>query len=194
MHPRMLGGPVAFIATFFISAPVPALSAGGLYVFGTSIVDAGSTQNALGGPGAIPCAFTGSVPPCDPAPASFGYFDGRFSQGPNAEDLLNAEIEGTNSLRHYRGRTELLLRWRAQRRWWSPRPLGTDLFDVAGVADPNALCLINIGGNDVRDQVHEIAWVASQPGAGNLRARRSLLFGRAPLASRRFSPGAGSDR
>jgi hypothetical protein len=90
----MLGGPVAFIATFFISAPVPALSAGGLYVFGTSIVDAGSTQNALGGPGAIPCAFTGSVPPCDPAPASFGYFDGRFSQGPNAKDLLNAEIEG----------------------------------------------------------------------------------------------------
>jgi outer membrane lipase/esterase len=130
-----------------------------LYVFGDSLVDSGNTQNALGGPGITPCAFTGGVPPCDPAPASFGYVDGRFTNGLTGADVLNQAIDGTNSIASTEGGTNYS--------YGGARALGgslpdialqvnTFLFDQVGVADASALYLINVGGNDVRDQVQAV--------------------------------------
>ena len=130
-----------------------------LYVFGDSLVDSGNTQNALGGPGITPCAFTGGVPLCDPAPASFGYFDGRFTNGLTGADVLNQAIDGTNSIASTEGGTNYS--------YGGARALGgslpdialqvnTFLFDQTGVADASALYLINVGGNDVRDQVQSV--------------------------------------
>lgn len=130
-----------------------------LYVFGDSLVDSGNTQNALGGPGTTACAFTAGVPPCDPAPASFGYFDGRFTNGLTGADVLNQAIDGTNSIASTEFGTNYS--YGGARALGGSLPdialqVGTFLFDQVGVADPNALYLINVGGNDVRDQVQAV--------------------------------------
>ena len=99
------------------------------------------------------------VPPCDPAPASFGYFDGRFTNGLTGADVLNQAIDGTNSI----ASTELGTNdsYGGARALGGALPdiavqVGTFLSDQVGVADPNALYLINVGGNDVRDQVQAV--------------------------------------
>ena len=127
-----------------------------LYVFGDSIVDAGNTQNALGGAIFTPCALNGFTPPCDATPASFGYFDGRFTNGPNAADVVNQAIDGFNSVATSEGGRNYS--FGGARAVGGGLPditlqVGTYLSDVAGTADANALYVINIGGNDVRDQI-----------------------------------------
>lgn len=146
-----------------LAAPALAVPIGSLsqvIVFGDSIVDSGNTQNALGGPTATPCAFTSGTPPCDPAPASFGYFDGRFTNGPNAADYVNQVVSGGNSVATTEGGVNYS--YGGARAVGGSLPdlslqVGQYLVDAVGTADANALYVINIGGNDVRDHVQAVA-------------------------------------
>ncbi len=166
---RSHDGGRAFLAlvTFFVllglvASPALAVPIGSLsqvFVFGDSIVDAGNTQNALGGPSATPCLINGGAIPCDPAPASFGYFDGRFTNGPNAADFVNQAVSGGNSVATTEGGTNYS--YGGARALGGSLPdlslqVGQFMLDVSGVADANALYVINIGGNDVRDHVQAV--------------------------------------
>jgi phospholipase/lecithinase/hemolysin len=127
-----------------------------LYVFGDSIVDAGNTQNLVGGPIFTPCALNGFTPPCDATPASFGYFEGRFTNGPNAADYVNQAVDGSNSVATSEG--GINYSFGGARAVGGSIPdigaqVGSYLSDSGGVADANALYVVNIGGNDVRDQI-----------------------------------------
>lgn len=131
-----------------ISASASALPFNNLIVFGDSIVDTGNTQAAVVGAG-FP----------DPAPAAFGYFGGRFTNGINPADVLNNEIEGTNAVGSIFGGDNYSFGGARA------RDDGDFLPDVVnqvisytsslggGGIDPNALIMINVGGNDVRDIV-----------------------------------------
>lgn len=125
-----------------------ALSFTNLIVFGDSIVDQGNTQAVITGYG-FP----------DPAPASAGYYGGRFTNGINPADVLNQEIEGTNSVGSLFGGDNYAFGGARAR---NNSDLLPDLvFQVgdylggagSGGVDPNTLVMINIGGNDVRDIV-----------------------------------------
>lgn len=146
---------IASAAALLIAGPVAGLpSFSDLVVFGDSLVDAGNTQHALGGPGGPSC--DSSLPPCDPAPASDGYFEGRFTNGPNAADILNQAIEGTPSVPSLLQGQNYAFGAARARGGAIPDlfdQVGLYLADVGSAADPNALFLINVGGNDARDQV-----------------------------------------
>lgn len=138
----------SFLLTLTLLGMTSAVSAGplsyiysDLIVFGDSIVDTGNTNAITGG-------FA--------APAALGYFEGRFTNGPNPADVVNQAIEGANltgsiaggdnySFGGARARTDgdfipdLMLQVQAY------------LDDVLGIADPQALHMINVGGNDIRD-------------------------------------------
>lgn len=125
-----------------------ALNFSNLFVIGDSLVDAGNTQE-------LATAFGLD----DPTPAADGYFQGRFANGPNFADVVNQAVEGTNSVQSlvdggdnfgFGGATA--------------RDNGDFLPDAVsqtndligaqgGSVDPNALYLINVGGNDVIDVV-----------------------------------------
>lgn len=70
---------VRLVLAFSLVTPVAA-EAAGLQVFGDSFVDAGNANLATGG--AV-------------APASLGYFQGRFTNGPTFADILNQRITGS---------------------------------------------------------------------------------------------------
>ncbi len=132
-----------------ISVSASALPFNDLIVFGDSIVDTGNTQAAVVG------AFG---PGADPAPAAFGYFGGRFTNGINPADVLNQEIEGTNAVGSIFGGDNYSFGGARARDDGDFLPdvlaqVGTYTAAVGGAIDPNALIMINVGGNDVRDIV-----------------------------------------
>jgi phospholipase/lecithinase/hemolysin len=145
---------VAVLAAFLFAGPASALSFTNLYVFGDSLVDTGTTQDL------VVNVFAGS----DPAPASAGYFDGRFTNGPNPADVLNLAIEGTLAVGSRLGGDNYSYGGaRARDNSAVAPPLTADPIpdlgaqvaefsgDVGGIADPNALYMINVGGNDIFD-------------------------------------------
>jgi len=117
-----------------------------LIVFGDSLVDQGNTQSAAVGAG-FP----------DPAPASAGYYGGRFTNGINPADVLNREIEGTDSVGSLSGGDNYAFGGARARSNGDSLPdivAQTLLFVTrpgGGTVDPNTLIMINVGGNDVRD-------------------------------------------
>jgi len=151
----MLRACFAVLAALILIAPgASALNFTNLYVFGDSIVDVGNTQNLLGGPG------SGG----DPTPAADGYLDGRFTNGLNPADILNIAIEGVAMTDLAAGGDNYAYGGaRGRDNSGALPPLTADaipdlaaqvsLFsgDVGGVADPNALYMINVGGNDIFD-------------------------------------------
>ena len=125
------------------AAAIPAYS--DLFVFGDSLVDAGNTQQLVVGLGGA-----------DPAPAAAGYFDGRFQNGINFADVLNFAIEGTNSDNSLAGGDNYSYGGARARATADVVPdlvaqVGQFSTAVGGLADPNALYLINVGGNDIFD-------------------------------------------
>lgn len=115
-------------------------------MFGDSIVDQGNAQAA-----AIGSGFP------DPAPASAGCFGGRFTNGINPADVLNQEIEGTNSVgslfggdnfafggARARSDGDFLPDLEAQAASFLARAGSTPI-------GPRTLIMIKVGGNDVRD-------------------------------------------
>ncbi len=132
--------------TLFLAVPAHALPFTNLIVFGDSIVDQGNTQAAVVGLG-------GS----DPAPAAFGYFGGRFTNGINPADVVNRAIEGSDSVGSLFGGDNFAFGGARA------RDNGDFLPDLAAQTatflnrtgstpiDPSTLIMINVGGNDVRD-------------------------------------------
>ncbi|MBV7256466.1 PEP-CTERM sorting domain-containing protein [Pacificimonas sp. WHA3] len=117
----------------------------GQYVFGDSLVDAGNISVVTGG--AVP----------DPAR---GYFQGRFTNGPDFTDLLNQKVSGSLTTASLLGgdnyafggarivdnsgfavNSDMIPDLDAQ--------VGTYLAASGGVADGDALYTINMSGNDI---------------------------------------------
>ncbi len=118
-----------------------------LFVFGDSIVDTGNTQ-------ALVLGASGGAN--DVAPASLGYFEGRFTNGVNPADVVNQAIEGSNLTGSLSGGDNYSFGGTRARDNGDDIPdlmlqVQAYIDDVLGVADPNALHLINVGGNDIRD-------------------------------------------
>ncbi len=110
------------------------------YVFGDSLVDAGNVRIATGG--ATPSA-------------ALGYFRGRFTNGYDYTDLLSIATFGTPTVASLAGGNNFA--------WGGARvvantsdtipdlglQLGAYAARAMGVGDPNALYVLNFGGNDV---------------------------------------------
>lgn len=147
MLQRLRGTWALVVLTALLASSATAVPFTNLYVFGDSLVDAGNTQAAV-------LAATGGA--VDVTPAAAGYFAGRFSNGPNAADVLNQQIEGSLSVASLFGGDNYAFGGARARTDADFIPdltqqVGMFLGNVAGVADPGALYLINVGGNDVRD-------------------------------------------
>ncbi|WP_293900377.1 SGNH/GDSL hydrolase family protein [Phenylobacterium sp.] len=111
----------------------------GLYVFGDSLVDAGNLDAAVGSD-----VFN---------PAALGYFPGRFTNGPVYTDLLSKALTGAYMTPSLLGGDNYGFADARAVELGAPVPaldlqLGAYFADHAGVADPNALFILNIGGND----------------------------------------------
>jgi phospholipase/lecithinase/hemolysin len=129
-------------AAFAVLASTPAAAAGGLVVFGDSLVDAGNVFVATGG-------FTPS--------AAQGYYQGRFNNGLNYVDYLQIKLTG--------GVTAPSLIGGDNYAFGGARAVGNAFggfpvpglpqqlafFQAAsgGVADPDKIYVINFGGNDL---------------------------------------------
>jgi phospholipase/lecithinase/hemolysin len=132
---------VLCVALVFVASSAAALPYSNLIVFGDSLVDAGNISIATGG--------------ATPNPAQ-GYFDGRFSNGPVASDVLNQAVEGTLSAPSLGGGDNYAFGGARVINNGDGTPdlaaqVTSYLVHAGGVADPNALYLINDGGNDVFD-------------------------------------------
>jgi phospholipase/lecithinase/hemolysin len=125
-------------AALLAAAPAAAANYSNLYVFGDSLVDAGNVTAAFG---------PGFNPP------SQGYFPGRFTNGPDYTDLLNRRIEGSFMTPSLLGGDNFAYGGaRSGPGAGVPRlsvQINTYLNVAKSVADPNALYIINMGGNDV---------------------------------------------
>jgi phospholipase/lecithinase/hemolysin len=115
-----------------------------LFVFGDSLVDAGNTRLAVLGAG-IP------NPPADPAQ---GYFQGRFTNGPDYVDLLQRNLNGMNTRASLLGGNNFAFGGALARNNGDFIPdlaaqVGSYFARTGGTTDPNALYIINVGGNDL---------------------------------------------
>ncbi len=127
-----------------------------LYVFGDSLVDAGNIEIA---------AF-----PADPSPAALGYFPGRFSNGPTFADVLHQLLFRSLSVPSLAGGTNFAFGGAKAITDADASPDLTAqrlLFTAAtgGVADPNALYFINVGGNDAIAMAFGAPIPSGAPGA-----------------------------
>ena len=151
------------------AAPLPAFS--GVFVFGDSLTDPGNDLRAARALDALPFV---DLPNGAPTPEK-GYFEGRFTDGYNFADLISNKIahEATRATFPY-GFEDPLLGLSAP---FVNRPTGLNLSFAYGgaqaiqsdepvpdldgqtdayrnyTADPGALYIVAIGGNDVRDLV-----------------------------------------
>lgn len=140
---------ISLLALAVTSASASAAPFTNIFVFGDSLTDTGNAQ--------LGAAELGEP---DPAPAELGYFNGRLSNGPVWVDYLSQSLGfglleprlggGTNySVGGARAVTNADL---------SPdlaQQIGLFTGDLAGMpADPNALYVLNFGGNDARDILH----------------------------------------
>lgn len=131
---------MAIAATLAFPALASASSFSTHYVFGDSLVDAGNVRIATGG--ATPSA-------------ALGYFQGRFTNGYDYTDLLSIATFGTPTVASLAGGNNFA--------WGGARvvantgdtipdlglQLGAYNARALGVGDPNALYVLNFGGNDV---------------------------------------------
>lgn len=127
-----------------LATAVPAVAANpnnysALYVFGDSLVDAGNVQTRTGG--------------ASPTPG-LGYFDGRYTNGYNYVDYINYQLFRTPTVASLDGGNNYA--WggaRVNTNADLPLDLTEQLKDyredAGGVADPNALYVLNFGGNDI---------------------------------------------
>ena len=136
-----------------VSAPASALPAfSDVIVFGDSLTDTGNAH--LGAPQA-------GVP--DPAPPELGYFNGRFSNGPMWTDYLSQDLGHGLLEPRLAGGTNYSVGGaravpNADPSLDFPQQLQFFADDLAGApADPNALYVVNFGGNDARDILHGTA-------------------------------------
>lgn len=144
------GTVVALLASLTVSAPSTAAPVfSNIFVFGDSLTDTGNAHLGAGDAG-IP----------DPAPPELGYFNGRMSNGPMWVDYLSQSLGfGLLEPRLAGGTNYSVAGARAVANLDASPDFGAQLTlfatDLAGSpADPNALYVINFGGNDARDILH----------------------------------------
>ncbi|MGI4879633.1 MAG: SGNH/GDSL hydrolase family protein [Janthinobacterium lividum] len=133
---------VLLATAMLVGAAAPALAAkqpDKIVVFGDSLVDAGNISFLTGG------AYD---------PPSKGYFPGRFTNGPDYTDLLSQRLYGQLSTPSLLGGTNYAFGGARIVNDGDAVPdlavqVGGYLAAVGQVADPNALYIINDGGNDV---------------------------------------------
>jgi phospholipase/lecithinase/hemolysin len=125
-----------------VASPAAALTTfNNLVVFGDSLMDAGNISVTTGG--------------TTPNPAS-GYYNGRFSNGPVASDVLNQAIEGSFSSPSLLGGDNYAYGGARGATNGDSTPdltaqVSAYLAHTGGTADAHTLYLINFGRNDVRD-------------------------------------------
>ena len=137
-----LAAVAAIAATLAVSrvaaAPIPSQ----LVIFGDSLVDAGNVFLATGG-------FAPSNVYNNP---SRGYFPGRFTNGPDYTDLLSLRLYGQYTAPSLAGGSNYAYGGATYVANADPVP---DLaaqyaqYTAGHSIDPNALYIINLGGNDV---------------------------------------------
>lgn len=133
----------AFAATLLIATAAPAVAVTNptaIYIFGDSLVDAGNINAAVGSD-----AFN---------PVAKGYFPGRFTNGPDYTDLLSQRIFGSYLTPSLLGGTNYAFGSARIVNDGDQVPdlglqVGAYFTKSANTADPNALYIINAGGNDV---------------------------------------------
>jgi len=149
MSLRVLSDVIA-AAAVLATAPATAATYDQVVVFGDSLVDAGNVFLATGG---FAATNTFNNP-------SRGYFPGRFTNGPDYTDLLNAKLFGTYSTAALAGGSNYAFGGATYVANNDPVPdlaaqvglyaTGSVAFGLSAHAvDPNALYIINFGGNDV---------------------------------------------
>lgn len=129
---------------------VDAATYSNIYVFGDSLVDSNNVRLAALGAG-FP----------DPAPASLGYYNGHFTNGPDYTDLLTRRLQGHDSIGFVGSPltgTNYAFGGAQARNNGDFVPdfaLQVDSYLVprSGVADANGLYVVNFGGNDLFDFV-----------------------------------------
>jgi phospholipase/lecithinase/hemolysin len=132
------------------AAPASAAHPDQIVVFGDSLVDAGNVFLATGG-------FAPTNTFDNP---SRGYFPGRFTNGPDYTDLLSQRLYGHLSTAALAGGNNYAFGGATYVANSDPVPdlaaqvalytAGSSTFGLSGHAvDPNALYIINLGGNDV---------------------------------------------
>jgi outer membrane lipase/esterase len=131
---------LAIAAALALPSLASAASFSTYYVFGDSLVDAGNVRIATGG--ATPNA-------------ALGYFQGRFTNGYDYTDLLSIATFGTPTVASLAGGNNFA--------WGGARvvantsdsipdlalQLGAYAARAGGIGDPNALYVLNMGGNDI---------------------------------------------
>ncbi len=137
-----------------LAAMAPALPASAapftdLYVFGDSLTDTGNAHL-----GAITLGLS------SPAPPELGYFNGRLSNGPVWVDYLSQRLGAGLLEPQLLGGTNYSVGGARAVANADPSPdlaqqIGRFADDLAGMAaDPDALYVVNFGGNDARDILH----------------------------------------
>ena len=171
----------ALVAAAAIATPALATNPDQIVVFGDSLVDAGNVYIATAG--------------TTPSAAS-GYFQGRFTNGPDYTDLLNRKLFGSYSTASFAGGNNYGFGGASIVTSNFPVPNLTaqlGLFASAGkTVDPKALYIINLGANDIFAQdsgtipaagiaAYDQAAAATLAGAvgslANLGATRILVTG-----------------
>ena len=141
MSLRVLSTVIA-AAAVAAAAPAAAATYSQLVVFGDSLVDAGNIFIATGGFGATNVYNN----------PSRGFYPGRFTNGPDYTDLLSQKLYGHDTLASLAGGTNYAFGGATYVANAGPIPaLSTQLGLYTGghTIDPNALYVINMGGNDV---------------------------------------------
>ena len=177
----------------------------GVYTFGASLEDAGNFQAASN--------YVDSLPPpapdlADPTPASMGYFDGRYSDGYSASDLLSLHFMGVPLSETFPYGISAPLPITP-----APPPVGTSLcfayggaqvlqdmslrrslekqmdayLAIAGAPDPTALYVVSIGANDMANLLPPAGPVAPGVATPFLTTLVDAIMGQ---VSRLYSAGA----
>lgn len=137
---RSFGAASLLAASLALAAPASAASTfSDLFVFGDSLVDAGNIRAITGG--AVP----------DPA---LGYFDGRFTNGLDYTDFISQRLFGTVTTASLAGGNNFAFGGARVVNHGDTIPdleaqLGAYLARSGGLADADALYILNFGGNDV---------------------------------------------
>ncbi len=140
------------------AAPAFAAQYSQLFEFGDSLVDAGNLQAAL---------LAAGQP--SPTPAAAGYYQGRFTNGFTAADYVSQALTGAPAQASLLGGTDYAFGGALATTNGDAIPdlgaqVGLYAFVSGGTADPNALYLINAGGNDA------FARIFGAPGAPTAQA------------------------
>lgn len=172
MHRTFRGLAAAVAACLALcTAPAAALPFSGIYIFGDSLTDSGNAREAAN-------TFDIFLPGIDdPAPPERGYFEGRFTNGYTYADLLSLAITGRPAATVFPYGFPLPLF--GQIRFDEPQGnnlnfaygdaqaiRGDDYVPgfkgqvdaykaLPGDADPNALYVVNFGGNDLFQVIND---------------------------------------